>query len=760
MAAWRAPRLRDLRPKRRLGFPRVARVLTTASLLGAGLLGTWATTASAQGSDYFVTFVARSCPAYTDIFANRARNDILESLKDLGPDSQYGNSGQLVNPTAEGIPPQDRCVPLPGWEFTIGTGFRSRYVTGPWGSLSNVTNPFREGIVTEAQTPLLNQDGVPDGHLQLAGATTIELTPRERTQAASSERLWAQGGTRADPVLAQKFPGPAYGFGALRCATDDLNGDNVEYIFFPAGVRHVFCYGLYVRPSPTSGTITIAKHVTGAPAGDNPTFPFDGSISYDPNGFQLAGGGAQNFYRAGGATWTVTEGAVANYRLADLSCTAQAPGGGPGTSTVDVSETTASIHLVAGEHVTCVYTNSYVPPHGGLTIRKITHDGVGHFRYLVTPVSGNGEAHHAQATTTEPNVAVDAEPSPLSLAPGRYQIRELQPSSSDGHWHQRQVDCSGATESATHPVEVDVASGESVTCTFTNEFVPRGSISLAKITENATGIASFLIAPLHGQARQYAQSAITTTPGVAAPAVPRTPLDATDHLRLGPYRITEQLPASTAGDWALTAVKCNGLLVPFAQGMVDVALTRADPSVHCVYTNTFSPTPPPPPPSPLNPPPVTPPPAPVFPEVPGRPEYPLSDLVVTKHASAATVTRGGVVSYRITVTNLGPDPAQSVVLNEQPLGHTSVVSVHTNTGRCQPRLPTICKLGTLGPRAKATVTLRVRVLTAARIFINRAVAGTSTQDATLANNTASALIHVHAPRPPAPPLPPPPVGLG
>jgi len=159
----------------------VARLLTVGLLVCAGLLGVGVSSASARPSGYFVTFVARSCPAYSDIFANKARNDILESLEDLGPDTQYGDSGQLVNPTAEGIPPQDVCTPLVGWEFTLGTGYESHAVTGPWGSLSIVTNPFpRAPIVTEAQTPLLNQNALPVGKQQLAGAVTIELTSQER----------------------------------------------------------------------------------------------------------------------------------------------------------------------------------------------------------------------------------------------------------------------------------------------------------------------------------------------------------------------------------------------------------------------------------------------------------------------------------------------------------------------------------------------------------------------------------------------------
>jgi len=57
-------------------------------------------------------------------------------------------------------------------------------------------------------------------------------------------------------------------------------------------------------PPPTSGTITIKKQVVGAPAGENPPFPFNGSLSFDPNGFTLEDGRSQDFYRAGGSTGT------------------------------------------------------------------------------------------------------------------------------------------------------------------------------------------------------------------------------------------------------------------------------------------------------------------------------------------------------------------------------------------------------------------------------------------------------------------------
>jgi hypothetical protein len=95
-----------------------------------------------EATDHFVTFAARVCDTYTDISANRARNSIQESLKDLGPDTNY-LSGERVSPARE-----------------------------------------EEG--------------------------------------------------------------------ALRCATDNVNGDNVEYIRFPDNVEHVYCFAYYVQPPPTA----------------------------------------------------------------------------------------------------------------------------------------------------------------------------------------------------------------------------------------------------------------------------------------------------------------------------------------------------------------------------------------------------------------------------------------------------------------------------------------------------------------------------
>jgi hypothetical protein len=691
---------------------------------------------AAAASGYRVTYAARSCPSYEDIFANRARNDIQESLKDLGPDSPYSGSF-LVNPDAEGQPPQDRCTPLVGWQFTLGTNYQSRAVSGPWGSLSKVTDPYDTFIKTKASTPLLNQNGDQIGDKTIAGAVTVELTSAQVEQASNSSQLWAQGGTPDDPVLAGPFPGPQYGFGALRCAIDALNGDNVEFIFFPSGVKHVFCYALYVTPPPTSGTITIQKRVTGAPAGENPSFPFNGSLSFDPNGFALSDGQSKDFVRAGGASWDVTEGAVDGYSVSSVQCSATSGGPGPPGSSWTVSGATTTISLVAGEHVTCVYTNQYGPPAGGLTITKITRGGAGTFGYVI---SGDGGSQHAQATTTKAGVPVDAQPSPLSLAPGTYTIREQRPQSADGRWRLDRVRCNGEIVTS-RPVRVQITGGAASVCTFVNVFTPRGSISVSKVTYGNTGTAAFVISPQAGTPTRFLQHATTTKQGVTADAEPATPADATDHLRLGSYMIVEQSPpASVAGRWTLAAVLCNGVVQPFAQGAVTVRLTRQEPSVHCVFADSYSVTPPP------DPPPVVPPTPPVNPPGGGgspNPVYPTTDLAITKRVFPSTVVQGQAVTYRITVRNISNVTAQRVSGTDENVIRGKILSIHTTAGSCRILPRATCQVRNIKPGAKVVVTARViPPFRAGGRFVNRVAVGSATHETNLANNTARTTVRV------------------
>ena len=683
---------------------------------------------------YFVTFAARSCPSYDVIFGNIAHNNIQESLEPLTRDTQYP-PGIRVSPAYEDLPPQNVCDPITGWQFKLGTGYQTRVDTGDWGSMSRVTNPFPTSIVTKASTPELDDNGAEVPGRTIDGAVTIELTPEELAQASTPDQLWAQGGIPGDPVLASNgFPGPEFAFGTLRCATDNLNGDNVEFVYFPTGVKHVFCYAFYVKPPPTSGTITIKKAVEGAPAGASPSFLFTGDLSFDASGFTLADGGDMRFYRAGGRDWSVTEQPVDGYALQSIDC---------GSANVTVSGATVTIHLAARDNVTCTFTNRYIPPTGGLAIFKTTRGGVGTFTYAVRPVSGQGGGvRRVTATTTTPGVPDEAAPSLTDLPPGTYRIVEHAPRTPDGRWRRTSASCNGARRSGS--IEVTIVGGKNVTCQFTNTFKPKGSISLSKITKGATGSVVFQIERLTGTPAQFVQTATTTHEGVAAAAVPKTPADATNRLRLGTYEIIEQAPLSTEGTWTLTSVECDGTLMPFDEGSTVVRLTSRRPHAHCVYTDTFTPHPiPEPPPGPEEP-------LPPGPDIPAgpnpdEPSTPWTDLAVTKTATPSPVAVGNVVTYRITVTNHGPNDAERVVLDDRLFTGATVVSVRSDVGRCRVGAPLTCDLGTLKPDAAVHVTLRLRVNRSSPGLTNRAVVGTATTDPNLANNVAHATIRVVAP---------------
>ena len=92
-----------------------------------------------SGTDTFVTIAARECDNYTDVRANLARNDIMESLQDLGPDTLY-SPGDQIDPRTEAAG-QPACRPLVGWRFTLGSGYQTQAVSGVWGSLSKVIEP-------------------------------------------------------------------------------------------------------------------------------------------------------------------------------------------------------------------------------------------------------------------------------------------------------------------------------------------------------------------------------------------------------------------------------------------------------------------------------------------------------------------------------------------------------------------------------------------------------------------------------------------
>src|SRR5262249_32612387 len=151
----------------------------------------------------------------------------------------------------------------------------------------------------------------------------------DQAKAAARHQLWAQGGVPGDPLLAAAQPG--YGFGAFRCAADGHSGGNVQWIGFPSGVRHVFCYAYYVKGAPATGTLAVrarAARVRGYPQ----RFSFDASPSYTADkriALDLAKDVTPDatFVRsAGGQPSTIVSRTPAGWTLTDLACTKSGAG--------------------------------------------------------------------------------------------------------------------------------------------------------------------------------------------------------------------------------------------------------------------------------------------------------------------------------------------------------------------------------------------------------------------------------------------------
>jgi hypothetical protein len=683
-----------------------------------------------QSADRWVTLVARECDSYADVTANLARDDNMESLQDLGGDSLYA-AGEPVDPRTEEAG-QPACRPLTGWRFAFGAGFR-RGVSGPWGSLSVVSDPDGgQQPVTKASVPARDFEGHPVGGAKIDGAVTIGLDHAQVERSVRND-LWLQGGAPTDPVLYDdpRFSG-RYGFAALRCAVDDLYGDNVETIQFPAGTRHMYCYAYYVAAPPPAGTIVIRKQVLGSPSPQ--LFDFSGNVSYDEGGaFQLSASdespGTASFERAatarGEEPWRVVEEPSEGWALTDIACDSKSS-----QAATDLAQRSAEIGLAAGDTVTCTFANRLEPPAGVLAIRKVTENGAGSFPFQVRDEEGRVVARR-QLTTRAPGGAGAVRT--IKLDPGGYRISERRPATGEGVWQLAGVSCDGARRPAGAPVIVKVDARRGAVCTFTNRLDRPGRIEIGTISLGGLGTAGYVVTPIGDPTVQRRQLATTKRQGATAPAHGQS----TDDLPFGRYVIQETaITAAARQVWSLVAVLCNGRLSPFEQGRVVVRVTRAEPTQSCRFVNLRQRQPPPPPgPAP----------------VPGglTPDPTLEKRLVR--------TSGGntpVLTFRLEVANRSAVAAGQVVVADRLAAGTALLDADPSRGRCFTRGSRllVCRLGALAPHGRAEIRVRVR-REDPRAGVNVAVVGSASPEDTLRDNLSA--VHLAATERPSP-LPGPP----
>ena len=574
------------------------RRITGLAAIGAVVMTTISAGAASAATEppYLVTFVARTCATYTDVMANLARNNLQESLRDLGPDTVY-TPGQAITPSVEETaPPVGRdCDPLPGWGFTLGQGYVGKSPSTL--QLSTVTSAYGTSIVTQASTPWLDSAGNPTGQ-QLAGAVTVALTDAQVRRAQSGQNLWTQGGTPAQPLNGLQ---EEYGFAALRCAVDNVNGDNVEWIAYPGSARHVFCYYYAVQPPPEAGTIIVRKEL--APDANPNSFTFTGNISYgDSNGngqkdFVLTPGvdsPASITFIRGAVTgdddpWTFEEVAQPGWQLVggEPTCTAE------GDSGIDITGAAVSVTLAAGDVVTCTYVND-LERTGYLYLGKTTLGGVGTFPFEID-VPSPGDDVSTSATTLVPGEQVEVD-SGFGF-PGTYTATETLPDPTvRGSWQAESATCDGEdvsltivgnTASASRTVAVD----DTEVCTMTNVFTPAGALVLEKTSVSDVGEFGFEVYEVDEASQTvtvYSATATTTAPEVPATAVG----DGLDHLVVGDedrYLVIRELlpPGENGFDWIFDSFSCDDGLsrTGIPDGFVVVRLTDERPVVTCSVTN-------------------------------------------------------------------------------------------------------------------------------------------------------------------------------
>ncbi len=275
------------------------------------------------------------------------------------------------------------------------------------------------------------------------------------------------------------------------------------------------------------GSIVVRKETL--PDGSQQSFPF--GASYDADGFSLSDGQSNDSGPLAAGTYSVGETVPADWDLLSAACD---DGSSPG-----------SIALAAGETVTCIFTNA---KRGRILVDKVTApaNDPQSFGFSLT---GGPDGIDQSFSLTHATAPRDSG----LVKPGTYAASETVPAG----WSQTGATCSDGSA----PGAVDLAPGETVTCTFTN--TKQGQVVVRKVMVGGTDTFDFTGLP----AGSISQSGGT----LSAMVVP------------GQYNSTE----GTKAGWALTSVTCDDAdssgSVANRQATFDVAAGEV---VTCTFTNT------------------------------------------------------------------------------------------------------------------------------------------------------------------------------
>ena len=417
-----------------------------------------------------------------------------------------------------------------GWGAGVGAGsisggpYHVRITAADGESVGNRDNQIQSGAILAPASLVIEKVAV-GGDATFTYTSTGGLTSpfTIATSGGSGSQSFANIAPGAYTVTETSLAG--WDFTSLVCVDEDggtTTSGQTANIDLDPGETAICTYTNSKR-----GSIVVRKETL--PDGSQQSFPF--TASYDADGFSLADGQSNDSGPLAAGTYSVGETVPAEWDLLSAVCD---DGSSPG-----------SIALAAGETVTCTFTNAQ---RGRILVDKVT-------------VPANDPQSFAFSLTGGPD-GIDqsfslthaAAPHDSGLVkPGTYATSETVPAG----WSQMGSTCSDGSA----PGAVDLAPGETVTCTFTN--TKQGQVVVRKVMVGGTDTFDFAGLP----AGSISQSGGT----LSATVVP------------GQYTSTEG--AKTG--WALTSLTCDDTdssgSVANRQATFEVAAGEV---VTCTFTNT------------------------------------------------------------------------------------------------------------------------------------------------------------------------------